>query len=181
MEMRQNELMMEQKIRGLMTEKQRAERIILNSAVTIQRHARGFITRLKIKKVQNLHMMYEKARLDDALDQMQSMIQAQADNLPPTPFKSDKPQNQEESATKVKTNEMSKFPIQFELQLSTDYIQIESHFYFVDLQMNPVCPIPSKVRLLHRRRYHKHSFHKSKSTPKNYSLSPYPTDTIPPP
>ena len=74
MEMRQNELMMEQKIRGLMTEKQRAERIILNSAVTIQRHARGFITRLKIKKVQNLHMMYEKARLDDALDQMQSMI-----------------------------------------------------------------------------------------------------------
>jgi len=42
--------------------------------VTIQRYTRGFITRLKVRRVYHLQMEFERARLDDALAQMQAMI-----------------------------------------------------------------------------------------------------------
>ena len=57
--------------------------------MTIQRHARGFITRLKVRKVYHLQMEFEKARLDDALAQMQAIIAEQAKNAPVTPSKED--------------------------------------------------------------------------------------------
>ena len=61
--------------------------LIIQAAITIQRFARGFITRLKVRKVYKLQMEFEKARLDDALAQMQAMIEEQAKNVPPTPAK----------------------------------------------------------------------------------------------
>ena len=62
--------------------------IILRATITIQRFARGMITRLKVKRVQNLQMEYEKAKLDDALAQMLACVGEQAKNVPITPAKS---------------------------------------------------------------------------------------------
>ena len=70
MELRQNEAVMQTKISSLAEERLNVERLILKATVTIQRFARGFITRLKVKKVQELQMRFERARLDDALAQM---------------------------------------------------------------------------------------------------------------
>lgn len=74
MELAQNAGMMEQRIKTLADERKNVERLILKATITIQRYARGFITRLKVRKVYHLQMEFEKARLDDALAQMQAMI-----------------------------------------------------------------------------------------------------------
>ena len=81
--------MMEQKIQNLAVERKNVENLILRATVTIQRFARGFITRLKVKRVYRLQMEFEKARLDDAIAQMQAMISEQAKNAPITPVKED--------------------------------------------------------------------------------------------
>ena len=69
-ELAQNQMVMEQKVQSLVDERQHVERLILSSTITIQRFARGFITRLKLKKFQNLQIELEKARLDDVLSAM---------------------------------------------------------------------------------------------------------------
>ena len=48
-ELAQNQVLMEQKVQSLVDERQQVERLILGSTITIQRFARGFITRLKLK------------------------------------------------------------------------------------------------------------------------------------
>ena len=53
-ELAQNQMLMEQKVQTLVDERQLVERLILSSTITIQRFAKGFITRLKLKKFQNL-------------------------------------------------------------------------------------------------------------------------------
>ena len=73
-EMMENQRLMEDKIKGLLSERQKAERAILGATITIQRFARGWITRMKIRKVQEMQVMYEKARLDEQLNDLQSMI-----------------------------------------------------------------------------------------------------------
>jgi hypothetical protein len=78
---------MQDKIVTLAEERKNVERLILRSTITIQRFARGFITRIKVRKVYHLQMEFEKARLDDALAQMQAMIANQAKNAPETPAK----------------------------------------------------------------------------------------------
>jgi len=45
------------------------------------------ITRIKVRRVYHLQMQFEKARLDDALAQMQAIVAAQAKNVSQTPFK----------------------------------------------------------------------------------------------
>ena len=67
MELKQNALFMQQKMQNLADERRNVENIILKATVTIQRFARGFITRLKVRRVYALQMEFEKARLDDAL------------------------------------------------------------------------------------------------------------------
>lgn len=69
-EMHQNESFMQDKIITLAEERKNIEKLILKSTITIQRHARGFITRIKVRKVYHLQMEFERARLDDALAQM---------------------------------------------------------------------------------------------------------------
>ena len=93
--MRQNEGMMEDRIRTLADERKNVERIILKATITIQRYARGFITRLKVRRVYRLQMEFERARLDDALAQMQAMIAEQAKNAPITPAKDAIEENKE--------------------------------------------------------------------------------------
>ena len=51
-ELAQNDMIMQQKVQSLVDERQYVERLILSSTITIQRFARGFITRLKVKKFQ---------------------------------------------------------------------------------------------------------------------------------
>ena len=67
MELRKNANAIEDKIRSLAEERKQFEKLIVKSTITIQRFARGFITRLKVRKVYHLQMEFEKARLDDAL------------------------------------------------------------------------------------------------------------------
>lgn len=86
-EMQQNESLMQEKVTNLAEERRNIQMLILKATITIQRHARGFITRMKVRKVYHLQMEFEKARLDDALAQMQAMIAAQALKAPPTPIK----------------------------------------------------------------------------------------------
>lgn len=74
MELKQNALIMEDKLQILSTERRNVEMIILKAAITLQRFARGFITRIKVKRVYALQMQFERARLDDALSQMQAII-----------------------------------------------------------------------------------------------------------
>lgn len=80
---------MQDKIITLAEERKNIEKLILKSTITIQRFARGFITRIKVRKVYHLQMEFEKARLDDALAQMQAMINDQAKNAPITPAKTE--------------------------------------------------------------------------------------------
>jgi len=87
MELRQNSNLMENKLQNLSNERSNVEKIILNAAVTIQRFGRGFITRIKVRHVYHLQMEFERARLDDALAQMQEIIAEQAKNVPITPAK----------------------------------------------------------------------------------------------
>ena len=86
-ELEYNNMMMQQKVQSLVDERQFVERLIVSSTITIQRFARGFITRLKLKKFQNLQMELERAKLDDALNEMQALISQQAKYAPPTPAK----------------------------------------------------------------------------------------------
>lgn len=67
MELRKNADMMEQKIQNLAVERNNVHNLIVRATITIQRFARGFITRLKVKRVYKLQMEFEKARLDDAI------------------------------------------------------------------------------------------------------------------
>ena len=50
------------------------------------------ITRKKVHRVYHLQMEFEKAKLDDALAQMQAMIAKQAENAPETPSKEEEMQ-----------------------------------------------------------------------------------------
>jgi hypothetical protein len=47
---------------------------ITESAITIQRHARGFITRLKVKQVKRLAEDFERAKLKELLGSMQATV-----------------------------------------------------------------------------------------------------------
>ena len=51
-------------------ERREVEMKILNATINIQRGARGFITRLKVRRVQELQTQFEKARLNEVLAQM---------------------------------------------------------------------------------------------------------------
>ena len=77
-ELAQNQLMMSQRVQSIESERAEVEKLILKSTVTIQRLARGFITRLKLRKFKNLEMELERARLDEALSAMQVQITTQA-------------------------------------------------------------------------------------------------------
>jgi len=85
---------MQEKIVALSEERKNVHMLILRAAVTIQRFARGFITRLKVRRVYRLQMEFERARLDDALAQMQAIIAAQARNMADSPMKLDEDKEQ---------------------------------------------------------------------------------------
>lgn len=55
-----------------------ASKIIL-SAVKIQANTRGFITRLKLQKVQQLTSDFERAKLNEMLGSMQATVKGLAD------------------------------------------------------------------------------------------------------
>ena len=94
MELRENAGLMQDKIQTLADERSNIEKLILKATITIQRFARGMITRMKVHRVYHLQMEFEKAKLDDALAQMQAIIAQQAENAPETPSKEEDTQKQ---------------------------------------------------------------------------------------
>ena len=61
------------------------------------------ITRKKVHRVYHLQMEFEKAKLDDALAQMQAMIAQQAKNAPETPSKEQEAHEQPQPVVKEST------------------------------------------------------------------------------
>jgi hypothetical protein len=64
--------------------------IILKSIICIQRHARGFITRLKVKKVVEMQENFEKMRLQEALNSMCAQVNIVAEGVCESPIKGHK-------------------------------------------------------------------------------------------
>jgi hypothetical protein len=60
---------------------------ILKATICIQRHARGFITRLKVKKVVEMQENFERLRLQEALDSMCAQVNVVAGGVCESPIK----------------------------------------------------------------------------------------------
>lgn len=76
---------MQQKLQRLQNERSQVEAIIIRAVVTIQKCVKGWITRRKVKQVQELQRMFERAKLDEVMAQMQAQINDFAANAHPTP------------------------------------------------------------------------------------------------
>ena len=64
-----------------------AERAIIDATITIQRFARGFITRIKVRSVQLLAAQLERAHLNEMLGSMQATVKDFAKHSQITPAK----------------------------------------------------------------------------------------------
>ena len=72
--MLENQSQIQNRFFQLEEQRRKAERAIVKAAVTIQRHTRGFITRIKVKQVQIFAAEFERARLNEMLGSMQASV-----------------------------------------------------------------------------------------------------------
>ena len=61
---------MKSRLDKLAAERARVEQIIMKAVITIQRYAKGWITRRKLKQVEELTRQFERAKLDEVMAQM---------------------------------------------------------------------------------------------------------------
>lgn len=73
-QMQQNEKFINNRMQKLHQERKLMEEKIVKASVVIQRHARGFIQRLRFKKMEDDNMREEKVKLNNVLNDMQAQI-----------------------------------------------------------------------------------------------------------
>lgn len=61
---------MKSRLDKLAAERARVEQIIMKAVITIQRYSKGWITRRKLKQVEELTRQFERAKLDEVMAQM---------------------------------------------------------------------------------------------------------------
>jgi hypothetical protein len=65
---------MQRRLEEYESERNMVQIMLTKAAITMQRYARGFITRLKLRKFQEMQDAYEKAKLADMLNEMSSSV-----------------------------------------------------------------------------------------------------------